>query len=56
VISVGNNGKVVNTIEKLFTQDISKATYVTYLSDQKVAGFELLGSSDNKMLDGFNAL
>jgi hypothetical protein len=56
VIAVGSNGKVVNTIEKLFTQNISKATYVTYLSDQKVAGFELLGSADNKMLDGFNAL
>ena len=53
---VGSNGKVVNTIEKLFTGDISEATYVTYLSDHKVAGFELLGSADNKKLDGFNAL
>lgn len=56
VISVGSNGKVVNTVEKLFTGDIGLATYVTYLSDQKVAGFELLGSADNRMLDGFNAL
>lgn len=56
VLSVAANAKVVNTIEKLFTGDISKATYVTYLSDKKVAGFEILGSADNKMLDGFNAL
>jgi hypothetical protein len=53
---VSGNGKVVDHIEKLFTGDISKATYVAYLSDKKVAGFELLGSVDEKMLDGFNTL
>jgi len=56
VLAVAANSKIVNNIEKLFTGDISQATYVTYQADRKVAGFELLGSADNRTLDGLNAL
>jgi len=48
--------KVVNYAEDLFTQDITKATYIVYSSDQEVVGFQLNGSSDGTMLDGLPGL
>ncbi|MEA1922960.1 MAG: hypothetical protein U9N63_09910 [Pseudomonadota bacterium] len=50
--------KVVKTAEKIFApQSISRASYVSFTSDQGVVGFFLNGSEDNlKKLDGSKAL
>jgi len=55
-LSVPAHVKVVNSADAIFAQDISKATYFTFLSDRKVAGFQLNGTTDERMLDGLNAL
>ena len=56
-ISVGGHAKVVNMVERIFEpQSINNATYVTFVSDKNVVGFQLNGSSDGKMLDGLPAL
>jgi hypothetical protein len=49
--------KVVNRVEVIFSgEDITSATYITYSSDQNVAGFQLNGSADGTMLDGLPGL
>ena len=44
--------KRVAVAEKLFTQDISNATYIHYSCDREVVGFQLNVSSDGMLLDG----
>ena len=44
--------KVVNYAEKIFRENITNATYISYSSDKSVVGFQLNGSSDGRMLDG----
>ena len=46
------HAKEVNTVEAIFSQDISSATYIAYSSNQNVVGFQLNGSADGTMLDG----
>ena len=48
--------KVVKTVEEIFTESVSGATYVSYTSDHGVVGFFVNGSGDNTMLDGSQAL
>jgi hypothetical protein len=55
-LPVGGYAKVVNLPEQIFSQDISGATYIAYVSDRNVVGFQLNGSSDGMMLDGLPAL
>jgi hypothetical protein len=43
--------KVVDVPSNLFSQDISKATYIGYSSTREVVGFQLNLSSDGMMLD-----
>ncbi len=44
--------KVVDTPEGIFAgSDIGNATYITYLSDREVVGFQLNASADGMMLD-----
>ena len=55
-ISLDGYEKVVKVAEKLFSSDISRATYITYRSDRKLVGFQLNGSNDGILLDGLPAL
>ena len=43
--------KVFAAVSKLFTHDISTATYIKYTSNGNVAGFQFNGSSDDMLLD-----
>jgi hypothetical protein len=51
-INVNGHAKVLGYAEDIFTQDITAATYIRYLSDKEVVGFQLNGSTDGMMLDG----
>ncbi|MEW6079765.1 MAG: LamG-like jellyroll fold domain-containing protein [Thermodesulfobacteriota bacterium] len=56
-ITVNGHAKVVDRPENIFSpQSIASATFITYVSDKDVVGFQLNGSSDGKMLDGLPAL
>ena len=55
IITVAGHGQVVGAPERLFTQDITSATYVAYNSDKDLAGFQLNGSPNNAMLDALSA-
>jgi len=55
-LSVDAGAKVVNPVEKIFSQSLAGATYVSYTSNHGVVGFFLNGSGDNTMLDGSQAL
>ncbi len=55
-ISLDGYEKVVKVAEKLFSSDISRATYITYRSDRKLVGFQLNGTTDGVLLDGLPAL
>lgn len=56
-IRVNSHAKVVMMAEDIFSNsNISTATYIGFRSDRNVVGFQLNGSSDNKMLDGLPAL
>ncbi len=48
--------KMVGLSEKLFSQNISAATYITFTSDMNVVGFQLNGSSDDMMLDALSGM
>jgi len=50
-ISLKAYEKVVNYAEKIFTKDIGNATYISFSSDKELVGFQLNGSSDEKMMD-----
>jgi hypothetical protein len=56
MLSVGGHAKVLDYAENIFSQNISDANYIAYSSDRDVVGFQLNGTSDNKMLDGLPAL
>jgi hypothetical protein len=56
VLPVGGHAKVVNLAEAIFSQDIRNATYIAYSSDRNVVGFQINGTSDDRMLDGLPAL
>jgi alpha-tubulin suppressor-like RCC1 family protein len=43
--------KNIGTPETIFEEDVSNATYITYISDKQIAGFQLNASSDGMMLD-----
>jgi len=55
-LTVGSHAKVVDAAENIFSQDISGATYIGYIADRNVVGFQLNGSLDGTMLDGLPAL
>ncbi|MCK5099709.1 MAG: hypothetical protein KAR45_16485, partial [Desulfobacteraceae bacterium] len=48
--------KIVKNVRDFFNADISQATYIRYVSDQNVAGFQLNGNDPDKMLDALPAL
>ena len=50
-INVGAHAKAVGVAPNLFSQDISNATYISYLSNREIVGFQLNGSADGMMLD-----
>jgi hypothetical protein len=53
ILPVGAHTKIVNLAEDLFIgQNIGSATYIGYLSDRNVVGFQINGTSDEKMFDG----
>ena len=54
--AVGPGEKIVDTAERLFTQSVANASYISYSSDQGVVGFFLNGSNGNTLLDGSQAL
>ncbi len=57
VMDVGPGEKVVKIAENIFApQSISRASYVSFTSDQGVVGFFLNGSGDSSKLDGSKAL
>ncbi len=57
VMDVGPGVKVVDMAENIFSpQSISRASYVSFTSDQGVVGFFLNGSGDSSKLDGSKAL
>lgn len=56
-ISLNGYEKVVSMAEQIFAPaSISGATYIAFSSNRNVVGFQLNGSSDNKMLDALPAL
>ncbi len=55
-IDLNPGAKEVKQAILLFSKSIAGASYVEYLSDQKVVGFFLNGSEDGTMLDGSKAL
>jgi hypothetical protein len=55
-ITLGPHAKVVGLAESLFSQSITNATYIGYVSDRELVGFQLNGSSDGMMLDGLAGL
>ena len=55
-VVLGYGKKMFNSVEAIFSQAISSATYITYSSDRNVVGFQLNGSKDETMLDGLPAL
>ena len=55
-MQVVSGAKVVNSVEEIFTDSVTGATYVSYTSDHGVVGFFLNGSGDSTMLDGSQAL
>jgi hypothetical protein len=54
-ISIAAYGRIVGAPDRLFTQDIAAATYVTYDSNNDLAGFQLNGSPGYTMLDALPA-
>jgi hypothetical protein len=50
IFSLGAHMKISMYAEQYFVQDISRATYFTYVSDRSLAGFQLNGSTDGRML------
>jgi hypothetical protein len=55
-MSLPAHAKVVDYVERMFSQDISTATYVGYSSDREIVGFQLNGSADNLMMDALPGL
>ncbi len=55
-IIIRGHAKVVKPVEELFLHDISGATYIIYLSDRNIVGFQLNGCAEGTMLDGLPAL
>ncbi|MBN2437623.1 MAG: hypothetical protein JXL20_03390 [Deltaproteobacteria bacterium] len=55
-LTVGGHAKMVDSPEKIFSQDISRATYIVYAANRDVVGFQLNGSADGTMLDGLPGL
>jgi hypothetical protein len=55
-VALNAHEKMVGLAPKLFSQDISDATYISYSSTGNVVGFQLNGSSDGMMLDGLPGL
>ncbi len=49
------HAKMVEFVEDLFAEDIAAATCVGFTSSEYLAGFQLNGSSDDKLLDGLPA-
>jgi hypothetical protein len=52
LLTVGGYANVVNIPQQIFSDDISRATYIAFSSNKNVVGFQLNGSSDWTMLDG----
>ena len=55
-MSLPAHAKVVDYVERMFSQDISAATYIGYSSDREIVGFQLNGSADNLMMDALPGL
>ena len=55
-ISVGGRAKVVRHPQEIFSQDISSATYMVYVSNRNFVGLQLNGSLDGTMVDGLPGL
>ncbi len=53
--SLGAHIRLARNAQEFFLQDISRATYLTYTSDRDLAGFQLNGSADGKMMDALPA-
>jgi hypothetical protein len=48
--------KLVGMSAQLFSQDISSADYIAFVSSNQIVGFQLNGSSDGMMLDALPAM
>ena len=48
--------KIVDEVQNLFRDDISRATYISYKSNRELVAFQINGASDNMMLDALPAL
>jgi len=55
ISSLGAHMKMAKYDREFFLQDISRATYFTYVSDRDLAAFQLNGSTDGRMLDALPA-
>ena len=55
-IVLNGYAKIVDEAENLFSQDISRATYITYKSNRELVAFQINGANDNMMLDALPAL
>ncbi len=54
--SVPAGNKVVGLVDLVFHEDVSRARYFYFSSDQKVVAFSVSGSDDGQMLDGLPSL
>lgn len=55
-LSVASYAKILDKPENIFSEDISRATYIRYSSTEPVIGFQLNGSADGSMLDALPGL
>ena len=55
IITIAGHGRIVDAPERLFTQNITSATYVTYDSNNELAGLQLKRAPNNTMLDALSA-
>ena len=56
VITIDSHAVLSDTVENIFLQNITNATYIAYTSDRNMVGLQLNYSADGTMLDGLPAL
>lgn len=55
-VALNAHEKLLSMAPKLFTNDISTATYIQFSASDSIVGFQLNGSSDNLMLDALQGI
>jgi len=54
-LAVNSRSKIVDLPSEIFGKELNSASYIHYISDKKIVGFQLNGSADGMMLDALPA-